>query len=79
MTREMMEKCIAQRAAHVLRAATIRLARERAGEEIDPSLTYGCVDWFRYPDASKSRETDEHPSPRSAKPEVGRSGAAQGH
>jgi hypothetical protein len=48
MKREATEKCLANRAAHAMRAATVRLARERAAQDADPLLAYGCVDWFRY-------------------------------
>lgn len=61
MKREAMEKCIAQRTAHAMRAAAIRLARERAAEEADPSLAYGCVDWFRY-DVPPPRDADTEQS-----------------
>lgn len=48
MTRETTERCLAKRTAHAMRTAAIRLAQERAAEDPDPSLAYGCVDWFRY-------------------------------
>lgn len=48
MTTQAMERSAAQRTAHAVRTALIRLARERAEREADPSLAYGCVDWFRY-------------------------------
>ena len=48
MTREATERALAKRTASSMRAAVIRLARERAGEDVDPWQTYGCVDWFRY-------------------------------
>ncbi len=62
MKREAMEKCIAKRTAHAMRAAAIRLARERAGEDADPVLAYGCVDWYRY-EAKPQRQAVEggHP------------------
>lgn len=48
MTAETMERTLATRAAHAMRTAALRLAAERAGQESDPALAYGCVDWFRY-------------------------------
>ncbi|MDE2262961.1 MAG: hypothetical protein KGL45_10590 [Gammaproteobacteria bacterium] len=48
MKRDTADKRLANRTAHALRAATVRLARERAGQDTDPFLAYGCVDWFRY-------------------------------
>ena len=58
MTIETMERTLANRAAHAMRTAAIRLARERAGQESDPTLAYGCVDWFRY-DAPHTEEPPE--------------------
>lgn len=48
MNREPTETSLTKRTAHALRVAALRQARERAGEDADPALTYGCVDWFRY-------------------------------
>lgn len=79
MKREAMEKCIAQRTAHAMRAAAIRLARERAAEEADPSLAYGCVDWFRYDVTSPPQEADTGQPPAAARPGAGRGGATLGH
>lgn len=62
MMREATEKCPSPRTAHAMRAAAIRLARERAGQGTDPSLAYGCVDWFRY-DATSVQEPDLTPPP----------------
>lgn len=56
MTREPTERCLAKRAAQAMRAAALRLARERAGEDADPAQTYGCVDWYRYDVASTPQE-----------------------
>lgn len=42
------ERRTAKRAAQAMRAAAIRLALQRADRETDPTLAYGCVDWFRY-------------------------------
>ncbi len=48
MKREATKICLAKPTAHAMRAAALRLAREGAGEDSDPSAAYGCVDWFRY-------------------------------
>jgi len=79
MTRETTETCLSKRAAHEMRAAAIRLARERAEEDADPSLAYGCVDWFRYDVSSQSQEAGRATSPVVARPGVGRDGASSGH
>ena len=55
MNRETTEKCLANRAAHAMRAAAVRLAGERAEQDADPFLAYGCVDWFRYDAAPRPR------------------------
>lgn len=31
-----------------MRAAAVRLAKERLIQDADPAQGYGCVDWFRY-------------------------------
>jgi hypothetical protein len=79
MTRETTEKRIAKRTAHDMRAAALRLARERAGEEADPSLTYGCVDWFRYDVTLPPQEADKAQPPAAAPRGAGRGGAPLGH
>ena len=61
MTKEATEKCLAKPTAHAMRAAALRFAREAAGEESDPSLTYGCVDWFRYDVTPRPQKTDRMP------------------
>jgi len=71
MTRETTEKCLAKRTAHNMRAAAIRLARERAAEEADPSLTYGCVDWFRYDATSPPHVPDTEQQPAAGQPRPG--------
>lgn len=64
MTRESTEKSLAKRAAHAMRAATLRFAQEGAGEDAAPYLAYGCVDWFRYDAATPAGKTDpKRPSP----------------
>jgi hypothetical protein len=55
MTREATERCLANRTAHALRAAAIRVALDRAAQDVDAAETYGCVDWFRY-EASAAAE-----------------------
>lgn len=80
MTRETMEKCNAKRTAHDMRAAALRLARARAAEAADPSLTYGCVDWFRYDVTSQPQEeADKAPPPVVAGHGAGQGGAPLGH
>lgn len=49
---------VAKGAAHALRTATLRLALERSGGESDPTLTYGCVDWFRYDAPPQPQDAD---------------------
>jgi hypothetical protein len=64
MTRDATETCLAKRTANAMRAAAIRLARERAGEDVDPSVAYGCVDWFRYDvTPPPQQETRTHATP----------------
>lgn len=65
MTNE-TERTRAQRAAHALRAAATRLALERAPGECDPTLTYGCVDWFRYDAPPQPQEADRAEGPAAA-------------
>jgi hypothetical protein len=65
MKREAVESCLMQRAAHEVRAAAIRLARERAEEDADPAVSYGCVDWFRY-DLSPPRQAGDRAAPLAA-------------
>ena len=73
MTREATERCLAKRAAQALRTAAIRLARERAGQDPDPSLAYGCVDWFRYDVPSAPPQgVEPMPSPAAVRPADGR-------
>jgi len=69
MTAETMERTLATRAAHAMRTAALRLAAERAGQESDPALAYGCVDWFRY-DAPDTGEP-----PEAAREDAGRGDA----
>lgn len=65
MVRETAERKLAQRAAHAMRAAVIRLARERAGREADPAQAYGCVDWFLY-DVTPKKADSAPPLPAAA-------------
>jgi len=58
MTREATERCLAKRSAHAMRAAAIRLALDRAGQDADPAEAYGCVDWFRYEASSSPQKED---------------------
>lgn len=79
MTRETMEKCLAKRTAHAIRAATLQLARERAGQEADLTAAYGCVDWFRYDIKAPPQEADTGPLPAAARPGAGRASMSSGH
>ena len=79
MTREITETCLGKRIAHDIRAAAIRLARERAEEDADPSLAYGCVDWFRYDVSSPSPEADRASQPVVARRDGARGDALSGH
>jgi len=80
MTREATESCIAKRTAHAMRAAAIRLALDRAGQDADPAEAYGCVDWFRY-EASSSPEKEGMASRPPAAPgrDAGRDGPSSAH
>lgn len=79
MTREATERSAAGRAAHAMRAAAIRLALERAGEKVDPTQAYGCVDWFLYDVASPPREKDKEVPPGALAHDEARDGAALNH
>lgn len=78
MTKEATARSAAKFTAHAMRAAAVRLARERAGEEAEATQAYGCVDWFRYdvppPDEAAMEARPEVP----AQSKVG-SAAASGH
>ncbi len=78
MTRETMDRCLPTRTAHAMRAAAIRLARERAEHEADPALAYGCVDWFQY-DVSSPQRADTALQPEAARPDAGRACVPLGH
>lgn len=77
--REALETCLAKRTAHAIRAAAIRLARERAAQDTDPSLAYGCVDWFRYDLKSPSQEGERAALPAAAPRDGGGDGVSSGH
>jgi hypothetical protein len=79
MTSEPTEGTLAKCTAHAMRIAAMRLALERAGQDADPSLTYGCVDWFRYDAASPPQEPDTAVPPKAARPGAPRDGASSGH
>lgn len=75
MTNE-TERRFAKRAAHAMRNAALRLALER---ETDPTLAYGCVDWFRYDAPARSQEADTPapPPPAAVRPGAARRAAAR--
>lgn len=78
MTNE-TERRVAKRAAHAMRTAALRLALERAGMEADPTLAYGCVDWFRYDASPHPQEADNPESPVAAHHDDGRGEAPLRH
>ena len=78
MTREATARGLARRTAHAMRAAAMRLARERAAEDADPSLAYGCVDWFRYDVIAPAQEVAT-PSAPPVRPGAGRDGTRSAH
>lgn len=79
MMRATMENRLAQRTAHAIRAAAIRLARERAAQEADASLAYGCVDWFLYDVKSPPQKEEIAALPAAAARGAGGDGASSGH
>jgi hypothetical protein len=79
MTRETMGKCISKHTAHAMRAAAIRLARERAGQDADAALAYGCVDWFRYDVVSPPHAANTQLPPAAARRDAGRDDALSRH
>ena len=78
MTNE-TERRAAKRAAHAMRTAALRLALERAGQEPDPTLAYGCVDWFRYDASSQAQEADAVVSSSASRHDVGRNESSLRH
>lgn len=79
MMREATERSLAKPTAHAMRAAAIRLARQRAGEDPDPAQVYGCVDWFRYDVSSPPQEERTAPPSAAACRGAGRGGASPAH
>jgi len=77
--RELTRTCIPKRTAHAMRAAAIRLARERAGEEADPTATYGCVDWYQYDVPRPSKAAAEEQSAAALLYGTGRDAAPSTH
>ena len=71
MTNE-TERRVATRVANAMRTAALRLALERAGMEADPTLAYGCVDWFRYDAPAHPQEADNPESSTAAHHDNGR-------
>jgi hypothetical protein len=78
MTNE-TERKVVKRAARGMRAAALRLALERAGQESDPTLAYGCVDWFRYDAPAQSQELDIPAPPMAARRDARRDDASLRH
>lgn len=79
MMKETAETRLANRTAHAMRAAAIRLARQRAGQDTDPAQAYGCVDWFRYDVPSPPREKHAAPPLTASRDGIGRGGAPAAH
>jgi hypothetical protein len=80
MTREATERYLAKRTAHVMRAAAIRLALDRAGQDAEPTEAYGCVDWFRYEASSLPQKEDTASRPPAAPGrDAGRDGPSSAH
>lgn len=80
MTREATERCLAKPTAQAIRAAAIRVALDRAGEDVDPAEAYGCVDWFQYEAAPSSQKGDTARLPPSAPgQDAGRNGPSSAH
>ena len=78
MTNE-MERTQAQRTAHAMRAAAIRVAMKRAPGESDPTLAYGCVDWFRYDAPPQLQEANAEKAPAATRHDVVGGDAARCH
>lgn len=80
MMRESTERCLANRAAHAMRAAAIRVALDRAGQDSNPAEAYGCVDWYRY-EASTPPKKKQAAGLSSATPsrDAGRDGPSSAH
>lgn len=79
MTRDATKKCLVKPTAHALRAAALRLAREGAGDDTDPSLAYGCVDWFRYDVVPPPQKAGVAPPLAAPPPVPGRGAAPRAH
>lgn len=79
MTNETMERRRAERAAHAMRTAALRLALERSAGESDPTVAYGCVDWFRYDAPSQPEEADAAVPGTSERHGAGRDGSSLRH
>lgn len=77
-TRRRHFRTIEQR-EYALLAAALRLARERAGQGYDPTVAYGCVDWFRYDVTSPQPQADGTQSRAADRPDAGRDDALPGH
>ncbi len=78
MTNE-AERAQAQHTAQAMRAAAIRVATKRALGESDPTLAYGCVDWFRYDAVPQPREADPARAAAAARGGAAAGDAARSH
>lgn len=58
MTREVKERRLGKQTEHAIRTAALRLALDRAAQDVDPAEAYGCVDWFPYAASAPSCNED---------------------
>jgi hypothetical protein len=78
MTNE-TERTQAQRTAQAMRAAAIRVAMKRVPEESDPTLAYGCVDWFRYDALPRPQEEGAAKAPAATRHDAAGGDAVRRH
>lgn len=79
MTNDTTERRLEKRAAHALRTAALRLALERSAGESDPTVAYGCVEWFRYDAPLQAAEPGTSAPPTSERHEGERDGSSLRH
>jgi len=60
-----------------MRAAAIRAAMTRVPGESDPTLAYGCVDWFRYDALQQPQEEDAAKAPVATRHDAAGGGSAR--